>query len=354
MTKFRLSPAAIRAFRLSLLKWFDNYKRDLPWRRNKDPYAIWVSEIMLQQTRVGAVLDHYANWMRRFPTVEVLAAATEEDVLAAWSGLGYYRRARFLHKGAKAVVTEHNHDIPRTASELLQLPGIGAYTSAAIASIAFGEPVAVVDGNVERVLLRQAGAAEAGLKLDKIGESSRIFLSAREIQEFATILIDPARPGDSNQAIMELGATVCLPRKPLCLQCPVQKTCRTRGEHPTASRKPILSEEIRFGLATREQRGVSEVLLKRRATEISVMPGMWELPPLRGFPIAREKPILALRHAIMQTNYRVGVFELSMDRASTANSNDDNRRWIKLLDLPALPLTGLARKIFVRLGLLLR
>src|SRR5277367_1491704 len=151
----------IRNFRVALLAWYDLHKRDLHWRRTRDPYAIWVSEIMLQQTRVAAVLTHYANWMARFPTVEALAAAREDEVLAAWSGLGYYRRARFLHRGAKAVVAEYNLSMPRSAAELRKLPGIGAYTSAAIASIAFGEAAAVVDGNVERVLLRQSGNGES-------------------------------------------------------------------------------------------------------------------------------------------------------------------------------------------------
>ncbi len=147
-------PAAIRKFQRELLAWFDSHARDLPWRQNADPYRIWVSEIMLQQTRVTAVLDYYARFLTLFPSVTALALAEEPDVLAAWSGLGYYRRAKLMHKAAQVVVREHQGVLPRTAEQLRKLPGIGEYTSSAIASIAFGEPVAVVDGNVERVLLR--------------------------------------------------------------------------------------------------------------------------------------------------------------------------------------------------------
>src|SRR5271156_5198617 len=201
---------------------------------------------MLQQTRVAAVLDHYASWMARFPTVEALAEASEDEVLAAWSGLGYYRRARFLHRGAKAVVAEHNGTLPRGATELRELPGIGAYTSAAIASIAFGEAVAVVDGNVGRVLLRQSGNGENGANSNGDLESGadRLAFKAADIQKLASHLIDINRPGDFNQAMMELGATVCLPRNPLCLRCPVQRGCRTRGEHPVDARKPTDNVDV--------------------------------------------------------------------------------------------------------------
>jgi len=341
-------PARIHGFRADLLAWFDLHKRDLPWRRTADPYAIWVSEIMLQQTRVAAVLDHYARWMRQFPTVAALAAAPEDEVLAAWSGLGYYRRARFLHRGAKAVVADYAGQLPQTAEELRKLPGIGAYTSAAIASIAFGESVAVVDGNVERVLLRQTGCSESG------AEKAQTSLGAAEIQALANQLIDPRRPGDFNQAMMELGATICLPRNPLCLQCPVQASCKTRGEHPTAPRKPAITAEITFGLVRRQRRGATEVLLARRASDATVMPGMWELPmpslslPITARPEGDGKPLLILRHAIMQTNYRVAVVEEPV----AGIQKDETARWLKAADLAALPLTGLARKILLRLGLL--
>jgi A/G-specific adenine glycosylase len=336
----------IRNFRVALLTWFELHKRDLPWRRTRDPYAIWISEIMLQQTRVAAVLAHYANWMARFPTVEALAAASEDEVLAAWSGLGYYRRARFLHKGAKVVVSGHDGKIPQTAAELRSLPGIGAYTSAAIASIAFGEVAAVVDGNVERVLLRQMGAAESGATHN--GKSHPTF-NTPEIQNLASLLIDPARPGDFNQAMMELGATVCLPRNPLCLQCPVQKSCLTRGEHPAAHPKPTANVDISFGLWRRQKNGAAQVLLEQRPASSTIMPQMWELPRLAADSTAAE-PLLTLRHSIMQTNYRVSVVAGVPIAGAARPPGDAARHWIPVSELAKLPLTGLARKIFLRLG----
>ena len=346
------TPAQVRNFRPNLLAWFDLHKRDLPWRRTSDPYAIWVSEIMLQQTRVAAVLDHYANWMQKFPTVQALADASEDEVLAAWSGLGYYRRARFLHKGAKAVVDQHQGNLPETAAALRTLPGIGAYTSAAIASIAFGEAAAVVDGNVERVLRRQTGTAEPGVAASGEVHST---LNAAEIQSLANQLVDPRRPGDFNQAMMELGATICLPRNPLCLQCPVLPTCQTRGEHPTSERKPSVTAEIAFALLQRKGQGSDQVLLERRPASATVMPGMWELPgvPRDLNPAASnlDAPLLVLRHAIMQTNYRVTVIPLPA-RAMRGLKVTTTQSWVPLADLATLPLTGLARKILLRLQLL--
>jgi A/G-specific adenine glycosylase len=188
-------------FRRLLLAWYDVHARDLPWREDLDPYRVWLSEIMLQQTRVAAVIEHYHEFLRRFPTVQKLAAARTSSVLAAWSGLGYYRRARMIHAAAKLIVRELGGHFPKTASALQALPGVGRYTSAAIASIAFEEPVAVVDGNVERVLQRFSGTRLAPEKIWKAAED----------------LLDRQRPGDFNQAMMELGATVCTPRTPSCL-----------------------------------------------------------------------------------------------------------------------------------------
>ncbi len=322
----------------ALLGWFDQHKRDLPWRRSSDPYGIWVSEIMLQQTRVAAVLEHYSRWMGSFPTVAALAAAEEAEVLALWSGLGYYRRARMLHRAARVLVAEHAGCLPRTSAALRELPGIGAYTAAAVASIAFGEPVAVVDGNVERVVARLLGLP-AGAGADRL----------RAIRAGAQALVSPARPGDSNQAIMELGATVCLPRAPLCLGCPVQPWCRTRGEHPTIARKPLTPRAIAYTLATDTG---GRVLLRQRPAEASLMAGMWELPELPAAPPG-ARVLLRFRHAITVTNYAVsivalgGATELPGGDAAAGTAE----RWVPVDELPRLPLTGLARKALRRLGL---
>src|ERR1700686_3732793 len=211
-----------QVLRQRLLQWYLAHARDLPWRESRDPYRVWLSEIMLQQTRVAAGIAHYHEFLHRFPTVRKLAAGRETSVLAAWSGLGYYRRARMMHAAAKVFVHEHGGKFPSTAEALLALPGVGRYTAAAIASIAFDEPIAVVDGNVERVLQR-------------VSERP---LGVEELWTAANHLLDAKRPGDSNQAMMELGATVCTPRAPGCLTCPVIKLCATRGELAAAT-KPV-------------------------------------------------------------------------------------------------------------------
>jgi A/G-specific adenine glycosylase len=330
----------IAGFRSALLAWYELNRRDLPWRRTRDPYAIWVSEIMLQQTRVAAVIDRYEAFLRNFPSIVALAHAAEKDVLALWSGLGYYRRARLMHKTARVVTQERNGVMPWTAVGLRTLPGIGAYTSAAIASIAYGEPVAVVDGNVERVVQRLAGwGSEA-----PSGRAGR----DRETEKLANRLLDPARPGDFNQAMMELGATVCLPRNPKCLTCPVEFACQTRGEHPTPKRAPMRSQDAAYALVIRSHRAHREVLLDQRGEDQTVMPGLWELPALRETEVEGDQLRMAVRHAIMQVNYYVRIRTVFEDDAEILTVPSDRRRWVRLHDLPAMALTGLARKVLFR------
>ncbi len=201
----------VEAFREALRAWFRQNARDLPWRRSRDPYRVWVSEAMLQQTRVEAVRAYYERFVQRFPDVEALAAAELEEVLRYWQGLGYYRRARHLHAAARQVVRDRGGRWPQTVSEWLALPGVGPYMARAVASIAFGVPTGVVDGNVRRVLAR-LGAIERPVP--------------RDLQAWADALVDPADPGTFNQAMMELGATVCTPVRPRCPTCPVRAFCR--------------------------------------------------------------------------------------------------------------------------------
>ncbi len=330
-------------FRQELLSWYDRHRRNLPWRRTRHPYAIWVSEIMLQQTRVATVVERFQEFLRNFPTVEALAHAREQDVLALWSGLGYYRRARMLHQAARTVVAEHGGKIPHTAAGLRGLPGIGAYTSAAIASIAFGEAIAVVDGNVERVIQRLAGWGTT------TGEGKTEL--ARKITERAGQLLDGMRPGDYNQAMMELGATVCLPKKPLCLTCPVRRSCLTQGEHPTPQRAAMRSQSAAFGLAVRSGKKHREVLLDQRPSTQTVMPGMWELPALREMEMPGELARLTVRHAIMQVNYYVQVRTVFEGDVEMLMQPSETRRWVPLPELGGLALTGLARKVLLRSGL---
>jgi A/G-specific adenine glycosylase len=208
----------LATFRKQLLGWFREFQRDLPWRRNTDPYRIWLSEIMLQQTRVAAVIPYYERFLQRFPDVHALAAAPEEEVLRFWSGLGYYMRARNLQKAAQQIVAKHGGQFPTRLDDALALPGIGNYSAAAILSIAFGEKLAVLDGNVARVLAR-LGAIHGNLH-----EWQRW----QELQENADRLLEQKSPGDWNQAVMELGATLCAPKSPQCLLCPVALFCEGR------------------------------------------------------------------------------------------------------------------------------
>ena len=331
----------IRKFQRELLLWFDSHARDLPWRRSADPYHIWVSEIMLQQTRVAAVLDYYARFLTLFPSVIALAEAKEPDVLAAWSGLGYYRRAKLMHKAAQVVVREHHGALPHAAEELRKLPGIGEYTSSAIASIAFGEPVAVVDGNVERVLLRI------------FPEDEKAAAQAKWLRGRAASLLDPQRPGDFNQSMMELGATICLPQRPLCLHCPVQPFCKTRGEHQAPPPKKMRSRRIAYALVRRDRPGPTQVLLQRRPSSTSLMPGMWELPEVETQESDHERVEITLRHAITVTNYRVLVLRFSEQEATLRSpAGASPRQWIRSSELKTLPLTGLARKVLQRLQIM--
>jgi A/G-specific adenine glycosylase len=320
-----LSSAKIPALRGALLNWYDQNRRDLPWRRDPDPYRVWVSEIMLQQTRVAAVLDHYAEFMRRFPTVRSLASAREASVLTAWSGLGYYHRARRMHQAAKVIARELGGAFPQSAEAWAELPGIGRYTAAAIASIAFGEAVAVVDGNVERVLQRLLGPS--GTR-EAVWQQAETFL-ARE------------RPGDFNQAMMELGATVCTPRTPSCPECPLYPFCSLRGDETPKPQPARKTREICYALARRNNR----VLLVRRALDASQMAGMWELPLLHPSP-SNDTPLLRLRHSITDTDYRVAVYSVV---SSSLENRAGHAQWFTCRQCLRLTLTGLARKILRRL-----
>jgi A/G-specific adenine glycosylase len=327
MTKKRKSPAAgwdASLFRGRLLAWYDEHKRDLPWRGDRDPYRVWLSEIMLQQTRVAAVVEHYKLFVKRFPTVRKLAAARESSVLAAWSGLGYYRRVRMLHAAARKIIRERRGEFPSSANELLTLPGVGRYTSAAVASIAFGEPAAVVDGNVERVIQRVQGRRTSG---------DAMWQAAEE-------LLDKKRPGDFNQAMMELGATVCIPRQPKCLICPVNELCATRGEHPRRE-KSIRQQKREIGYALNLREG--SVLMVQRSRQASLMAGMWELPELP-HPNGAE-PMLTLRHSITTTDYTVRIMDIDAPAGTQG-------KWVRTSQLAKLPLTGLARKILRNAGIL--
>lgn len=322
-----LKPAAIRAFRRRLLTWFGSVKRDLAWRRTRDPYRIWLSEIMLQQTRVAAAEPYYERFVARFPDVASLAGAPEQDVLAHWAGLGYYSRARNLHKAAKSV----EGDFPSSYAGIRALPGVGDYTAAAVASIAFGLPHAVLDGNVARVTARLA--VETG---DIGAKPTRDRLSA-----VAHELLDPAAPGDFNQAMMELGATVCLPRNPMCLVCPVTEWCRAR----LAGRQT----ELPLMLKKQKQLAIHETLLIiekdesllvwQRPPDSPRMAGFWELPEQRQLPRARLGPeVGVVRHTITFHNYTFRVHRAFIKKAPSGFE------WFSRARLAELPASTILRK----------
>ncbi|MDR3744707.1 MAG: A/G-specific adenine glycosylase [Acidobacteriaceae bacterium] len=379
-TRWEVNPMV---FRRRLMKWYRANARVLPWRGITDPYRTWVSEIMLQQTRVAAVIDYYNEFLRRFPTLVSLALAEEEDVLAAWSGLGYYNRARLLHKSAQFIVEELQGYLPPSAAELLTLPGIGEYTAAAIASIAFGESVAVVDGNVERVILRLSGrasettaAARAQLRAQaqalmpkstaKHWPQNQANARRGTKAKKSSVPMENAA-GDHNQAMMELGATICLVRAPLCRECPVRDLCLTRGEHVTPARAPQRSLPLACLLDLRKRGPATEVLLELRPADAAVMPAMYELPSLPIESVGTLEPALRLRHSITNTNYYVQVYSLRRHTSATRSNytlaaakrlhkalSSDSRelKWTRTASLASLPLTGLARKILQRLQIM--
>ncbi len=256
------------SLRRRLLGWYRRQGRSLPWRAARDPYRIWVSEVMLQQTQVATALEYYQRFVRRFPTVASLARARESDVLASWSGLGYYRRARHLHAAAQSVVREHAGRIPDDAEQFGSLPGVGRYTTGAVLSIAFGRPLPVLDGNVARVLSR----------LWALPASVRDPRGARALWGLAEALVPKTKPGDWNQALMELGALVCTPRSPLCGSCPVASHCEALA-HGQVDRFPPVAPRprtvrLRWALAWIERRG--RVLVTQRSG--ALLGGLWEPP----------------------------------------------------------------------------
>ena len=277
-----------------LLYWWDSAHADLPWRRTRDPYAIWVAEIMLQQTQIATVIPYYERWLARFPTIEALAAAPLDDVLKAWEGLGYYRRARHLHAAAQQVMARHGGEVPDTLHDLLRLPGVGRYTAGAIASIAYGIPAPVLDGNVSRVLSRVFDIA------DDVTQPA----TPARLWQLAEALVPAARPGDYNQALMELGQSVCLPQNPRCLICPLHAPClaRQRGTQlerpvrPPRRRTPHYDVVAAVIWRDGEPSAGGAFLISQRPHD-GLLGGLWEFPggkvePGEGLPDALRSEIL--------------------------------------------------------------
>jgi A/G-specific adenine glycosylase len=313
-----------------LMAWYRQGHRDLPWRRVQDPYRIWVSEIMLQQTRAQAVIPYYQRFLERFPNVEALAASAEEDVLVQWSGLGYYSRARNLRRAAQQIVAAGG--FPSEYAAIRALPGIGDYTAAAIASMAFGLPHAVLDGNVLRVMARvenDASDSGAGRTRERFRGIAQEWLDARE-------------PGLFNQALMELGATVCLPRNPLCLVCPISDGCLAR-EAGTTAQLPVKLRKtvpVRIDGVLLIVRSGDRVLLRQRDAAARRMAGFWDLPTPEDLPEARLDDRLGeIRHTITHHHYTFAV-----RRARSVRPADTAFGWFAPARLREIPLSTTARK----------
>ena len=336
----------VRRLNTELQAWYRKHGRDLPWRRSRDPFAIWVSEAMLQQTRVETVLPYWERFMASFPTAADLARASEDEVLARWSGLGYYRRARALRRAAMALVERHGGEFPRARESVLALPGIGPYTAGAVLSIAFDLPEPLVDGNVARVFARLFELE------DELG-SSRL---QRRLWELAGELVPDQGAGDWNQGLMELGATVCLARSPRCGDCPLSAACRARAAgraeelpRPKPRRAPVDVE-----LLVLVVRAGETVLLERRPGE-GRMAGMWQLPTVEraagaaalfpesfpaGADLRQGEELGQVRHAITHHRIRARVSAGELGGPAVAPLC-----WTRAVDLERLPLTGMTRKI---------
>lgn len=327
---FAVESSAFVQFRSRLAAWFQAARRDLPWRRTADPYAILVSEFMLQQTRVAAVVPYYERFLDRFPSVSSLAAATDSELLSAWAGLGYYRRARNLREAARIVCAE---GFPSTFDKLADLPGVGNYTAAAVASIAFRQPCAAVDGNLLRVLAR--------LWNDPADTASAT--TRRVFQTRADALLDRSDPGTHNQALMELGATVCVPKRPLCDRCPVSEFCRARSAE-TQDALPFSSKATRYvnlelEIAVILSRG--GVVLRQRDANAGSLAGFFELPrtsDIEGLRIEAE--LGNVKHAIMNQRIQARVVHCT----TICEPSGDGWLLAPAGTLKSIPLSSLSRK----------
>ncbi len=342
--------------RSALLAWYDANRRDLPWRYSgkevPDPYRVWLSEVMLQQTRVDTVKPYFRRWLDRFPTLSALAEAPLDDVLKAWEGLGYYSRARNFHAAVREVACEYGGAVPDDPAAFRALPGVGEYTAGAVMSIAFGKPAPAVDGNVRRVISRLLDDAEP---------------SAKVLRAMASGLAEGERPGDLNQALMELGATVCTPRRPACDACPVSSFCRARAagsqEMRPARRKrlPLPVEEVGVGLLPVEGR-----FLVVRRPDGGRLAGLWEFPSgvaatrddvapaaaeavleVCGARVSVDARLGVVRHDFSHVRVFYHVFGMRLDAPFRHRPDEDGDRvrWLRLEELDSVTLPTAQQKI---------
>ncbi|MEO9885011.1 MAG: A/G-specific adenine glycosylase [Balneola sp.] len=335
-------------FTVKILSWYQDNKRAMPWRDEKDPYKIWISEIMLQQTRVDQAWPYFENFIKLFPTVFDLAKADQQQVLKAWEGLGYYSRARNLHAASKMIVEDFDGKLPETYDEIIKLKGIGPYTAAAITSIAFGKPNAVVDGNVIRVITRYYG----------IEDDIRSSRTTKQVQELVNELISVQKPADFNQAMMELGATVCSPHNPDCLNCPIQSGCvatkiaktNTIPYKSKAKKKP--HKVIGVGIIERED---GKLLIALRP-ENAMLGGLWEFPGGKqekketiqqtvereleeelGVEVHAYKEFMTLKHTYSHFSITMHAYLCKLISGAPKPKSSQEIRWVEKSELTEYP-----------------
>ena len=340
-------------FAARLLNWYGRSRRDLPWRvppgsppgTRPDPYLVLVSEAMLQQTQVATAVPYFRRWIAQFPSLQLLADADEQAVLRAWQGLGYYSRARNLHKSAKRIVEAHGGRVPSEVETLLTLPGVGRYTAGAVASLAFDTPAPILDGNVIRVLCR----------LDAVLDDPRTPAVQKRLWARAEELLPKGRPGDFNSAMMELGATVCLPRSPQCLICPVAEACVARAAGVQESIPPAkkaaptpLVERAVYVLSRTRPTGEAEYLIEQRPPT-GRWAGMWQFPTLASDappPVEGLEDFGEVRHALTHRRYKFRVYGGEAGGGQLA----DNQRWVTLVELDQFPMSKPHLTIAARLN----
>jgi A/G-specific adenine glycosylase len=330
-------------FQEKLLHWYQHHQRKLPWRETRDPYKIWISEVMLQQTTVQTVLPYYKKWLQIFPDIRTLSQASTQKVLKAWEGLGYYQRAKNLHKASKIIMKDHKEKIPQTYSLLKKLPGFGPYTTAAVLSFAFNQPYPVLDGNVRRILLRLKGLLqEAFPSVDK------------ELKPFLTSLFVPKKSSSFNQALMELGAMICRPQNPSCLLCPVQKFCRAFKEGiqeviPKPKKRDFHKISAVLGVISQNNR----ILIQKRPSQ-GLMADLWEFPggkiepgetPIQalhrevkeelGQEVIKEKFLTKVNHSY--TQFRVTLYAFQCELKERPELNSPKHQWVSLQEFKNYP-----------------
>jgi A/G-specific adenine glycosylase len=365
-----LDPKSKTRFRRQLLKWFDANQRDLPWRKKKTPYRIWVSEIMLQQTQVATVIDYYRRFMKRFPNVKSLASAEQEDVLKLWEGLGYYRRARQMHAAAQVVVEQFSGQFPTDFDSVLALPGIGRYTAGAILSISQDQKLPILEGNTIRVFAR----------LLAMRDDPRTTANQKELWAFSESLLPAKRAGDFNQSLMELGSEICKPRSPLCQQCPIASHCPTfaNGWHESipASGKKVKYEDLKEAVVLVGKPSIDHAnpkFLIRKCVKGERWAGLWDFPrfsvsdsksnrsvqenlalelkQLTGFAGEIESTDVTIKHAVTRFRIKLSCYCLTSRTGRLKSNKMESFKWASLPELAKLPMSVTGRKIADRLPL---